>query len=244
MDRLTAEEAEALGSWLEGHAEYESTVPGIERLGTFIKRSLEHGRIGPGERDRLLESVERVMPKQEREVAESRRRDAREEDEARAARDAVAAEESREKAMAGFDQSRLIAQFDFMVEGITHEAQADIIEKHVRVGDAVSLVRDPGGMARYVRLTNGMDIGHLPSQEAIELAPLLDQGALQSASVKKLLRGRDHLIPVVWGELYEPGADQPRPPTAPTPTKASGCLGALAMVGVVAAAQALAASVW
>ena len=93
-----------------------------------------------------------------------------------------------------------------MVAGVMHEGRAALVERFVAEADTVYLAREPQNRfspnAIAVRLTNGLDIGYIPESEAIHLAPVLDEGALHSAAIKKILRGRSAPIPVVWGELY------------------------------------------
>ncbi|MDP2373282.1 HIRAN domain-containing protein [Reyranella sp.] len=72
-----------------------------------------------------------------------------------------------------------------------------------------TLVRDKdNGFSRNaieIRLENGMQIGFVPEEYAVELALLLDGGALQKATTTKILEGRRGPIPVVDVDLY--GAD-------------------------------------
>jgi hypothetical protein len=51
-----------------------------------------------------------------------------------------------------------------------------------------------------------MQIGFVPEEYAVELAPLLDGGALQKATITKILEGRRGPIPVVDVDLYGAGS--------------------------------------
>jgi hypothetical protein len=93
----------------------------------------------------------------------------------------------------------------------------------------VFLVREPDNKhsrnAIALRLKDGLDIGYVPEADAVYLAPLLDKGSLQFASVKKVLTGGRAPIPVVWGELYNPDAPLPdasRPDQVPARRTAPG----------------------
>lgn len=198
--RLQDEEVLALQRWLETHSQ--STLPAVVYLRNVVQQVLADRRISEEERKWLQRTIERVLPRQERELAIVRRR------EAAAAAKAKEKEEQEKKLKA-----KPITTFDFMVAGVAYEGRAEIIRHYCQVGDVVFLVREPTNPfspnAIKIRLKQGFDIGYVPEVEAKRLAPVLDRGALQSAEIKKILSGGIRPIPVVWGELYEPDANLP-----------------------------------
>lgn len=232
--RLLDDEVEALHDWLGDHAD--STLPGVAHLIECVEAVLEDGRVSAEERKWLQKAVETVMPREEREYAAMRRREARADD--RRSREA-AEEREREEAQ----RNRPIASFDFMVAGVLYEGRASRVHRECSVGDEVFLAREPTNPysrnAILVLLRNGHEIGHVPEADASRLAPLLDEGGLQSAEIKKILPGRKAPIPVVWGEVYRAEASLPdlKPPGTvghvPSATTSTGCSAALLLVGIL-----------
>lgn len=200
--RLLDEEIEGVREWLAQNAA--SDLPAVAHLRDAVEAVLEDGRVSDEERVWLQQAVETVLPREDRSIAAMRRREAKADERAAAAK---AKEEARELAR----QSRPIARFDFMVAGVLHENRGETVKRHCREEDPAFLIREPSNRysanAILVRLSTGHDIGYVPESDAARLAPLLDSGALQSASIKKVLRGRRAPTPVVWGELYS--ADAP-----------------------------------
>ena len=93
-----------------------------------------------------------------------------------------------------------------MVAGARYEGRDKVIARYARAGDTVYLVRDPANRysrnAIEVRLANGLQIGFVPEEFAVELAPLLDGGALHVAVITKILDRGKTPIPVVDVDLY------------------------------------------
>lgn len=194
---LLDEEIAALHNWLA--AQQESELPALEYLRATVEVVLEDGVVSPEERAFLQKAVETVLPKEHRDVAVLRRREAK-----AGERQAIAEEKARQVELAA--KSKPVARFDFMVAGVLYEGRDEIVKDCVGTGDPVFLVREPGNAhspnAILVRLGDGQDIGYVPEVDAKGLARLLDDGALQAASIKKVLSGRSAPFPVVWGELY------------------------------------------
>jgi len=206
--RLLEEEVQLLKQWLDDNRE--SALPAIEHLRGAVETVLADGRVSPQECAWLQKAVETVLPREERDLAALRRREAVAEERQ------LAAEEKERLAEQRAELRRLnrpITRFDVMVAGVLHEGRAVVIERFVAELDTVYLAREPKNPfspnAIAVRLTNGLDIGYIPETEAVNLAPVLDQGALHSAVVKKILHGRRAPIPVIWGELYASQAQLP-----------------------------------
>jgi predicted transcriptional regulator len=202
--RLLNQEIRAIDDWLADHAT--STLPAVAYLRAAVRTVLADCRVTSDERAWLQTAIETVLPREERQVAIARRREA----EADAGRHLTAQRELQQQ----FARlCRPVATFDFMVAGASYDGRPAIIEAHVREGDTVLLVRQHDNQyspnATLIRLKNGLDIGYAPEADAQYLAPLLDRGAVQSAQVKKILTGGRGPIPVVWGELYQAEAPVP-----------------------------------
>jgi hypothetical protein len=127
-----------------------------------------------------------------------------------------------------------------MVAGVHYEGRAETVRAHCCDGDAVWLVRELRNRfsrnATLIRLENGLTIGYVPESEAVRLAPILDQGSRQAASIKKILTGGRAPIPVIWGRLYAPDAPvgEPAQSVEAAPEKApqakeprNGCIGGI-----------------
>ena len=202
--RLLDSEVQLLNEWLTENKT--STLPAVIYLRESVETVVADGRVTPEECSWLQKVVETVLPKEERAVAVMRRREAMADD-----RRLAAAEKERQAEIRRLSQP--IATFDVMVAGVLYEGRATIVSKFVSEEDVVFLVREPNNPysrnATLIRLRNGLDIGYVPETEAVRLAPLLDQGALHSASVKKVLRGGRAPWPVIWGELYSEQAQVP-----------------------------------
>lgn len=236
--RVLDEEIAALNEWLSDNAG--STLPAITYLRESVEAVLEDGRVSIEERAWLQKAVETVLPREEREFAAMRRREAKADD-----RRAAADEQALERELA--KKSRPIASFDFMVAGVHHEGRAEIVRSHCRAHYDAFLVREPDNRysrnATLVRLANGLDIGYVPESDAVHLAPILDGGALQAAAIKKILSVGRVPIPVIWGELY--ASDAPVPEAipmseAPSPAKSEGSYGWLIAVVLILAVFLLA----
>jgi hypothetical protein len=202
--RLLNHEIRAIDDWLADHVE--STLPAVTYLRAAVRAVMEDCRVTSEERAWLQTAIETVLPREERQVAVARRREA----EANAGRQ-LSAQQELQREFARL--CRPVATFDFMVAGAAYDGRPAVIEAHVHEGDAVLLVRQHDNQyspnAILIRLKNGLDIGYVPEGDAAYLAPQLDRGAVQSAQVKKVLTGGRGPIPVVWGELYQAEAPAP-----------------------------------
>lgn len=212
--RVRAEEIHDLQKWLD--AQRASELPAIAYLRECVETVLEDGHVSDAERRFVQDAVEKVMPKEHRDVAALLRREAK------------AADRAEDLRLAELNQP--LDRFDFMVAGVLHQGRARIVDEHVMPGDRVDLIRQPNnGYSRnaiLVRHSCGAVIGYVPETEARRLAPKMDAGARFDANVKKVLAGRTAPIPVVWGELYAAdatwGRTLPPDPTVVQPSRWTG----------------------
>lgn len=187
-----------------------SDLPAIGFLTSVVETILRDGKVTKVERDELYRALEKVLPVGIREAAVTRRRMS------------VAEEREESKALKRAEKERQVAELrrdapiggaNFMVAGVLHDGRDRVVNDFARAGDNAYLVRDKdNGFSRNaieVRLENGMQIGFVPEEYAVELAPLLDGGVLQKATITKILEGRRGPIPVVDVDLYGPGTQIP-----------------------------------
>lgn len=219
--RVLEADIQEIQKWLTDHRG--SSLPAIQHLIRSVDTVLEDGRVTEEEFAWLHKCIETILPKEERDIAALRRREA-------VASDREQAKAEKEHALAQKAARAPIARFDFMVAGVTASGCRNIVLQYVKPEDKIFLARDLANQysqnAIAIRLSNGWQIGYVPEYDASRLAPLLDQGALQLATVKKVLVNRA-AIPVVWGELYQPDAPIPEavslsniPPAINIPTSA------------------------
>lgn len=201
---LSDVEVGQLQNWLAENRT--ADLPAIGFLTSVVETILHDGKVTKAERQELHRALEKVLPVEIRETAASRRRLA-------VAKEREEAKEQKKAEKERQIQERLrdspIGGANFMVAGVLHEGRDKVVNEYARAGDRAYLIRDQSN--RYSRnvieicLENGMQIGFVPEDDAVELAPLLDNGALQTAVVTKILDGRRGPIPVVDVDLY--GAD-------------------------------------
>ena len=101
-----------------------------------------------------------------------------------------------------------LASSKFMVAGVHHEGRGALIDQFAAEGDQVFLARDPASPlspnAIEVRLENGYTIGFVPEEDALVIAPLLDDGCPHIATIKTIMEGGRVPVPVVVSRVYDP----------------------------------------
>jgi hypothetical protein len=214
-------EVAALREWLDENAA--ADLPAQKFLAETVERIIADGKVTSEERDELFHAVEAVLPPDVRESARSKHRSLD-------AAERLAAREER-------DRQRPVGTWDFMVAGVSHEGRAAIVEQYAEVGQRAFVVRDRANRfsrnAVEVRLENGMCVGYVPEEYAVEMAPDLDGGCLHTAVVKKILGRRN--IPVIVATLYRPEAEVPglvAETAVPKTAVPAGCFGAAALLVV------------
>ena len=182
--QISNNEIVELRNWL--HANRVSDLPAIDFLVETVERIIADRKVTREERKELHEALEKVLPPELRKDAKAKRR------------------EVEEKLK---ERERPLLTLDFMVAGVRYEGRAQIITRYAKEADQVFLVRDRKNVhsknAIEVRLTNGLQIGFVPEDEAVFAAGLLDKGKPHCASVKKILDY--HVpIPVIEARIYRP----------------------------------------
>lgn len=197
--RLADEEIEALRQWLADHRD--SDLPALAFLTTTVEHILADGVVTPAERTALYKAIETVLPPDIRASVRG----------TRTAAEAVAKEEVQQQRDAARDRNRAIDSWDFMVAGVLYEGRAAVVEAHARENDHAFLARDRANEysthAVEVRLANGLQIGYVPEEFAVEIAHYIDRGHKHHAYIKRILTGRRAPIPVVVATVYDPGTE-------------------------------------
>jgi len=203
---LGDEEVMALRDWLATHRE--SDLPAIAFLTKTVEMILADGKVTPAERLALYEAIETVLPPDIRASVKGARvtADRIKKNEQRIALEAERKELSRDFA---------VETWDFPVAGVMFEGRADVSRRYAQEGDVAYLIRDRSNRhsrhAIEVRLTNGMQVGWVPEEHAVDIAPLLDSGYRHGATIKILWKweGGDIPIPIVVASIFRSDATRP-----------------------------------
>jgi hypothetical protein len=205
---ISDEEVLQLQEWLDANEGVD--LPARDFLHAIVAQVLRDGQIAENERRELHKAVETVLPPDVRPVAKMRRQERETEERAQ---NKAEQEAERARAREEKERNRPLERFNFMVAGVRYEDRAEIIADSVTAGDPAYLRRDRyhehSRNAIEVVTADGEQVGFVPEEDARDLAPLLDNGALQSATFVRILdRGR-YPIPVVDGLLYAKDATLP-----------------------------------
>lgn len=198
---LSDEEIHGLRAWLE--ANQSSDLPAISFLIETVQKVLEDGKVTKEERQAVYKALETVLPPEIRKEAVARRREIEldEKNYQRALRDQEKQEKREER-----EQNRTIGSWNFMVAGVRYEDRPALIEKNVRADNIAFLKRDKFNKhsrnAIEVLTQNGVMIGFVPEDDAVDMAPLFDQGCRYEAFFTKVLSGGRTPIPVVQTYVY------------------------------------------
>jgi hypothetical protein len=228
---ITDDEVRQLNAWLDLT---DRDAPAFTLLRAMLDQILADGKITAAERKALHKAIERILPPEMREQSKAVRSAVEMLDKERA-REAAAEQRQHDQD----EHARNRAQFslNFMVMGVAHERRDILIERHLMLGQNVSLVRELGNPhddnAVLIRIPQGI-IGYVPREHAAELAPLLDNKHRQIAYCSKILQGKRFPIPVVQLALYRGdsavGVETPAPApfverqaSSPPRPRRSGC---------------------
>jgi hypothetical protein len=199
---LADNEVTALRQWLRDNQGVD--LPAHDVLMRNVANIVADGKVTADERRELYRIIELVLPPDIRSVVRDRRRalERNERELAQATREA-----EREATLL----NRPLDSWDFMVAGVRHEGRRpESMFRSANAGDPAFLVRDRDNKfsrhAVEVRLENGMQIGFVPEEDAVEIAAHLDAGRPHVASIKMIVTGGRSSIPVVAASVYDLGA--------------------------------------
>jgi hypothetical protein len=203
---LSEEEIAALRQWLDDNRS--APLPAIPFLTETVEQILADQKVTKEEWRSLYSAVETVLPPEARRVAadETRGVEAQEREQAEAARNAKKARQLEER-----ERNRPSGSWNFMVAGARFEGRPTVVRQYLGLGDRVFLIRDRQNEhsrhAVEVRLRNGMQIGYVPEDVAVDIAPLLDGAGQHEAYCTKILTGGRAPIPVVQAYTYRSDAN-------------------------------------
>jgi hypothetical protein len=198
---LSGEEIHGLLAWLE--ANQSSDLPAIGFLSETVQKVLEDGKVTKEERQAVYKALETVLPPEIRKEAVARRRviKSEEKNQKRALRDQEKQEKREER-----ERNRTLGSWNFMVAGVRYENRPALIDKYVRADNIAYLKRDKSNKfstnAIEVLTQNRVMVGFVPEDDAVDMAPLLDQGCRYEAFFTKVLSGGRTPIPVVQTYIY------------------------------------------
>lgn len=260
--QVTRDEMNRLRHWLELDRGVE--FPACAFLYEIIDTIAADGEITDAELDRLMLSVERVLPNDARSIAREKRKQHRE-----ARRVANAARREAARAQNPTRKRPPTENVGECFTAATSSLPASVIQSAAKPASCSRLVTrssssenrtiDTTKTRFFVLATDGSELGYVPRGDAREMAPLLDAGAVCEAKIKKLLHTQDEMVlPVVVPLIrrdHAEGIDQPHvseTPAMPRPAAAAaqesrepkarrGCLAALGAM-IAASLLALAAA--
>lgn len=198
---LSDDEIRDLERWLKDNES--ADLPAIAFLLETLRKCLDDGKITKEERQAMHKALETVLPPDIRREAVSRRRatESEEKSQQRAIREQEKQEKRQER-----ERNRTLGSWNFMVAGARYENRPVLIQKHVRIDETAYLKRDR--LNKYSRnaievLTqSGVMIGFVPEDDAVDMAPLMDQGCRYEAFFTKVLSNGRTPIPVVQVYVY------------------------------------------
>lgn len=198
---LSDEEVSSLRDWLQENRD--ESFPAISHLTNVVEEIIADGQITPEERKQLFIAVEAVLFPEVRAIAKNARRSIEQIE-----KDRLRLQRELDKQIQRDERERNypIEHLDFMVAGSRYEGRPALIARFAQVGESVYLDRDPGNKfsrsAVEVRTTSGHQIGFVPEEYAVDIAPLLDAGHPYIAEIKKILTAGRNPIPVVIADIY------------------------------------------
>jgi len=202
---LSPEEILGLRDWLNENRH--AGLPAISHLATVVDKIIADRRVTLEERRELFMAIETVLPPDIRSIAKTARRTQEERE-----RERLRIQRQSEKQHMREERERNdpIEHWDFMVAGSRYEGRPATISRYAQSGAPAFLVRDRGNKysrnAVEVRTRSGHQIGFVPEEDAVDIAPLLDAGHPYLAEIKKILTGGRFPIPVVIAEIYRKDA--------------------------------------
>jgi hypothetical protein len=198
---LSGEEIHDFRAWLESNES--SDLPAIGFLVETVKEVLADGKVTKEERQAVYTALETVLPPDIRKDAAARRRavETEEKNQQRVLRDQAKQEKREER-----EQNKTLGSWNFMVAGVRYENRPALISQYVRADDTAYLKRDKANKysrnAIEVLTQNGVMVGYVPEDDAVDMAPLLDQNCRCEAFFTKVLSGGRTPIPVVQTYVY------------------------------------------
>jgi hypothetical protein len=199
-------EMDRLRTWLE--VDHGVEFPALSFLHETIEQISVDGEITEDELDRLALAIERVLPKQVRFAAVEKRKHAREarrvaERETRRAAMLAARAEAKGRRATERARNSVLYEARFVVRGAFRTSERREACEGLLEGDDLTLEREAENVhdanAVLVLSADDRELGYVPREEALALAPFIDAGATPEAIVSKLWETPDdgHVVPIV-----------------------------------------------
>jgi len=213
---VSRDELQRLRAWLE--VDRGVDFPALSFLYETIDQISADGEITEDELDLLALAIERVLPKDVREVAATKRKEARQlrrVAQREVARQTMIAQRAEKRTVRDAAQARegILYRADFAVRGAFRFAARREECERLIVGDAVTLEREPNAHDPNAVLVFGerdCELGYVPREEARTMAPLLDARADAEAKIHRLWETPDgHVVPILVATLRQ-GSAPPR----------------------------------
>jgi hypothetical protein len=202
---LSDEEVLALKTWLQENRN--ADLPAIDFLTTTVQKIIGDGVVTKEESRLLYKAIEVVLPPEVRKESTERRKEAEVKEKILAR---LERETQKQKEKEEHELNYPLSSANFMVAGVRFEGRPEVIRNYARPDEQVFLVRDRQNKysrnAIEVRLRNGMQIGYVPEDDAVYLAPYFDKECKHYGYITKILTGGRSPIPVVQAHIYKPEA--------------------------------------
>ena len=216
---VSRDELQRLRAWLE--VDRGVDFPALPFLYEVIEQISSDGEITEDELDQLALAIERVLPKDARDLTAAKRTQAQESRrtaQRETTRQAMIAQRMEKRAVRAAAQARagVLYQADFAVRGAFRFAERREACERLIVGDVVTLEREADNVhdanAILVLGEGHCEVGYVPREEARTMTPLLDAGASAEASVHRLWETPEgQIVPILLvkvrrGDLPEAAA--------------------------------------
>ena len=203
---LSKQDLEVLKDWTARY--HDIPLPAQRYVSSVVDRALTKEVVTADDRQSLYEALEPALPVQLRKATQEQRLLAE-----------LAAAEREGGPFATIS-------IDFLVAGVHVDDRWRTIQSHVRVGDAVRLVRhgnrSSAEAAMSVVLADGRRVGLVPKEDARTILEELDRGGRVEAVVKKILTDGQFPVPVIGCHVHCIASDDAAPSASVTPPRERG----------------------
>jgi HIRAN domain len=250
---VSRDELQRLRAWLEVDRGVE--FPALAFLYEVIEQISSDGEITEEELDQLALAIERVLPKDVRDLAAAKRKkaqEARRTAQRETTRQIMFAQRMEKRAVRAAAQARagVLYQADFAVRGAFRFAERREGCERLIVGDVVTLEREVDNVhdVNAILVLGGGDceLGYVPREEARAMAPLLDAGAEAEARIHRLWETPEgQIVPILLVKVRRGDATESVAAERKTPSRSeakptgAGCATALVLVGLALVLLAL-----
>jgi hypothetical protein len=212
---VSRDEMNRLRGWLE--IDHRVDFPALAFLHETIEEISSDGEVTEDELDSLALAIERVLPKDIRATAVDKRKrvqEARRIAQREKKRETQIAERAEARAVRDAERMRaaVLHRADFPVRGAFRFAERREACEKLLVDDTVRLEREPDNAhdsnAILVLGDDDCELGYVPREDAVDIAPLLDAGAEADAKIRRLWETPEgQIVPIVVATIRRGNAD-------------------------------------